>query len=529
MSARAAALVILLASASDPVHYERIRRADSEPGSWLTYSRTYDGARYSPLDQITPQNVRRLRPIWTYQVADPNPFEATPLVAGDVIYVSEPPSHATALDARTGRPLWTYRRPAPADVRVCCSQVNRGVALLDESVYLGTLDAHLVALDRRTGHVRWDVEVADYRTGHSITAAPLAVKDKVIVGIAGGEYGVRGFLDAYDARTGRRVWRFWTVPGPGEPGHESWAGASWKTGSATTWVTGSYDPELDLVYWGTGNPGPDYNGAARAGDNLHSESLLALEAATGKLRWHFQFTPHDTHDWDSNHVPVLVDTEQGGRTRRLVVVANRNGFYYALDRKTGEFVAGAPYARQTWARGLDAAGRPIKLPDSDPKPEGTVVYPGLHGATNWGSPAYSPKTRHLYVAVREEGTLFYSSTPDYKPGDYFTAGGFRGLPGVEPSGSIKALRVPSGETAWEFRLHSPPWGGVMATASGLVFGGSNEGFVFALDAATGRPLWRFGTGGAVLSNPVSYLHGGRQHLAMAAGHALFVFALDDER
>ena len=522
---RLAALVLLL-PATGPVGYERIRNADAEPGNWLTYSRTYSGQRYSPLDEIGTDNVGRLRPVWSYQVSDPNAFEATPLVVDDILYISEPPSQATALDARTGRPLWAYRRATPGDARVCCGQVNRGLALADESVFLGTVDAHLVSLDRRTGRVRWDVEVADYRTGHSITAAPLAVKDKIVVGIAGGEYGVRGFIDAYDARTGRRAWRFWTVPGPGEPGHETWAGESWKTGSATAWVTGSYDPDLDLIYWGTGNPGPDYNGAGREGANLYSESLLALDAATGKLRWHFQFTPHDTHDWDSNHVPVLLDADFGGRMRRLVLVANRNAFYYALDRTSGEFLAGAPFARQTWARGLDTKGRPMRLPDTDPTPSGTVVYPGLHGGTNWGSPSYSPKTGYLYVSVREEGTLFYSGTPQYRPGDYFSAGGFRGLSGVEPSGAIKALRVATGQMAWEFELHSPPWAGVMATAGGLVFGGSNEGFVFALDAQTGRPLWRFGTGGAVLSNPISYLHAGRQHVAVAAGHALFALALE---
>src|SRR5262249_7547918 len=272
---------------------------------------------------------------------------------------SEPPSNAAALDAKTGRPLWMYRRPIPSDVRVCCAQVNRGLAILGDTVFLGTVDAHLLALDARTGRALWDITVADYRTGHSITAAPLVVKDEVVIGISGGEYGIRGFLDAYDARTGARRWRFWTVPGPGEPGHETWDGESWKTGSAATWVTGSYDPELNLLYWGTGNPGPDYNGDVRAGDNLYANSLLALDADTGKLQWHFQFTPHDTHDWDANHVPMLVDAPFRGSARKLVVVPNRNGFYYALDRATGQFLLGKAYGKQTWAKGLDDRGRPI--------------------------------------------------------------------------------------------------------------------------------------------------------------------------
>jgi alcohol dehydrogenase (cytochrome c) len=358
--------------------------------------------------------------------------------------------------------------------------------------------------------------------GHSITAAPLVVKDKVVIGISGGEYGIRGFLDAYDAKTGARLWRFWTVPGPGEPGHETWEGDSWKTGSASTWVTGSYDPEANLIYWGTGNPGPDYNGDARTGDNLYANSLLAVNADTGKLAWHFQFTPHDTHDWDANHVPLLVDAP----SRKLVVVPNRNGFYYVLDRLTGKFLLGKPYAKQTWAKGLDDNGRPIVLPNTSPTPEGTVVYPGLHGATNWASPAYSPQTQLVYVAAREEGTVFYRATAEYKAGFYFSAGGMRGIPGVEPSGSIKALEVATGKQKWEFPLHSPPWGGVMATAGGLVFGCSNEGDFFALDAATGQSLWHYQTGGAVLANPISYLSDGKQYVAIAAGRSLFAFALE---
>src|SRR5262249_2185613 len=371
--------------------------------------------------------------------------------------------------------------------------------------------------------------VADYRTGHSITAAPLVVKDEVVIGISGGEYGIRGFLDAYDARTGARRWRFWTVPGPGEPGHETWQGESWKTGSAATWIIGSYDPGLNLIYWGTGNPGPDYNGEVREGDNLYANSLIAVDADSGKLKWYFQFTPHDTHDWDANHVPLVIDVRLQGAARKVVAVANRNAFYYVLDRATGKFLLGKPYAKQTWAKGLDDQGRPLVLPGTAPTPEGTVVYPGLHGATNWGSPAYSPETQLVYVAAREEGTLFYRATAEYKAGAYFPAGGMRGLPGVEPKGSIKALGVATGEQKWEFQLHSPPWGGVLATAGGLVFGGSNEGDFFALDAATGKSCWRYQTGGPVLANPMSYLSEGTQYIAVATGHALMVFKLTAER
>jgi alcohol dehydrogenase (cytochrome c) len=500
------------------VTYERILHAAAEPGNWLTYSGNYQGHRHSLLKQITPANVARLKPVWVYQASDLNKFETSPLVVDGIMYISEPPNRASALDARTGRPLWHYRRNLPDDLRACCGQVNRGLAILGDCLFLGTLDSHLVALDARTGRVRWDAMVADYRAGYSITIAPLALKDKVILGVSGGEYGIRGFVDAYEAKTGKHAWRFWTVPGPGEPGHETWAGNSWKTGGAATWITGSHDPETSLIYWGTGNPGPDYNGDERQGTNLYSASLLALDADTGKLKWYFQFTPHDVHDWDSTHVPVLIG--------KLVVVANRNGFYYVLDRLSGKFLTGAQFAKQTWAKGLDDHGRAIALPDKRPSPLGTVVYPGMHGGTNWFSPSYSPLTGLFYVGVREEGTAFYTTKPEYERGQWFSAGGIRGLPGVEPTGSVKALQAETGRFVWEFPLRSPPWAGLMSTAGGLVFGGSSEGMFFALDAATGKPLWRFPTGGAIFANPISFLNHGKQHVAIAAGHALFAFAVE---
>ncbi len=504
------------------VSYERIAAA-SEPGAWLTYSGDYAGHRYSALKGIDRGNIARLRPAWIYQTNDLNPFEATPIVADGVMYISEPPSNAAALDLRTGRPIWIFRRAVPSDVGVCCGQVNRGVAVLGERVFLGTLDAHLLALDAKTGHVLWDIQVADYKRGYSVTVAPLALKDKVIVGVSGGEYGIRGFVDAYDAKSGERLWRFWTVPGPGEPGHETWDGDSWKTGSAATWVTGSYDPALNLLYWGTGNPGPNYNGEGRRGDNLYSASLVALDASTGKLKWHFQFTPHDTHDWDANHVPVLIDSVFQGTPRKLVAVANRNGFFYLLDRQTGAYLLGRQFGKQNWAKGLDAGGRPITLPATEPKPEGTLVYPGVHGATNWNSPSYNPDTRLMYVAVREEGTVFYRATAEYRAGSYFSAGGMRGIAGVEPSGSVQALDPLTGERRWEFLLHSPPWAGVLSTAGGLVFSGTNEGNLFALDAANGKALWDFQTGAPVYATPISYEFEGRQYLAVAAGRSLVAF------
>jgi len=508
---------------SAQVRYERILGAAAEPGSWLTYSGNYAGDRYSALKQIDRTNAGKLKSIWMYQTNDLNQFEASPIVADGVMYISEPPSNAAALDLRTGRPIWLYRRAIPSDVRACCGEVNRGLAILGDTVYLATLDAHLVALDAKTGHVLWDTTVANYKAGYSITVAPLAVQDKVIIGMAGGEYGVRGFVDAYEAKSGKQVWRFWTVPGPGEPGHETWSGDSWKMGAATTWTTGAYDPDLNLVYWGTGNPGPDYDGEVRRGDNLYADSVVALDAATGKLKWYFQFTPHDTHDWDATQTPILFDEEFRGTPRKLMAFANRNGFFYLLDRQKGEFLLGKAFAKQTWAKDLDDRGRPVLNPAFEPRPEGLVVYPGVHGGTNWFSPSYSPDTKLFYVAMREEGTTFYRATAEFKTGTIYTAGGIHGLPGVEPSGAIQAIDPLTGEKRWEFPLHSPPWSGLLSTAGGLVFGGTNEGNLFALDSVSGKPLWNFQAGAPAQGNPISYEFEGRQYIAITAGRALMVF------
>lgn len=507
------------------VPYERIRDAKSEPSSWLTYSGDYTAQRHSTLDQIDRQNVSKLQPAWIYQIKAGDPFEATPLVADGVMYVAEPPSDVTALDLKTGRPLWTYRRSLPEGVIACCGQVNRGVALLDDQVILGTVDAHLVALDAATGRVRWDVEVADYRQAYSVTVAPLALDGKIIVGIAGGEYGIRGFLDAYDPATGNRLWRFWTVPAPGQPGHETWSGDSWKSGAAATWITGAYDPDLNLVYWGTGNPGPDFLGDSRKGDNLYSDSLIALDADSGELRWHFQFTPHDVHDMDACQVPVLLDAEYGGEDRKLLLFPNRNGFYYILDRVTGEYLLGREFAKQNWSLGLDSSGRPVKNAEAIPDADGALAYPDDDGTANWMSPTYSPSTGLIYTAVREKGAYFYKTEAEYVPGQLFMGASKRLLDNQQPKGYIRAIHVLTGERAWDFELHTPPWAGLLSTAGDLLFSGSEEGEFFALDAQTGRPLWRFQTGGRMIAAPISYLSEGKQYVAIAAGGSLMVFGL----
>ena len=510
------------------VPFDRIRHADSEAQNWLTYSGNYSAHRFSPLNQITPANVGKLRPVWTYQAPNQAEFETSPIVVDGVMYLTEAPMAVAALDARTGRQLWKWQRPIPRDLRTLgFAPVNRGVAILDDTVFAGTLDSHLVALDARSGAVRWDTVVADYKLGHCITGAPLAIDGKVITGISGGEAGIRGFLDAYDAKTGKRVWRFWTIPAPGEPGSETWTGDSWKNGGGPTWVTGSYDPERKLIYWGTGNPGPDFpDTGVRPGGNLYTCSLVALEAATGKLRWHFQYTPHDVHDWDATEIPVLAEATVRGRLRQVVAMANRNAFFYLLDRGTGEFLQASPYAKQTWAQGIDDRGRPILMPNTAPTVEGTMLYPSLQGGTNWFSPSYSSLSGLFYVAVREMGSYYYRGEAKYRPGALFVGGGEHALDGDQAYGAIRALEISSGNLRWEFRLHSPPWAGVLSTAGGVVFGGSNEGNFYALDAITGKPLWDYQTGGPVVANPIAFAVDGNQYVVIAAGHALFVFGLD---
>ena len=507
------------------VPFDRIRDADKEPGNWLTYSRNYTGQRFSPLDQVNKSNVSKLHIAWMRQVDETDGFETSPIVVDGTLFITMPPDTVEALDAVTGRTLWSYHKELPRDLRLCCGRVNRGLAILGDSVYYASTDAHLIALDVRTGNPRWDVTMADYRAGYSSTGAPLAVKDKIITGMAGGEFGVRGFIDGYDAKTGKRVWRFNTIPGKGEPGNETWVGDSWKTGSATTWVTGVYDPESNTVYWGTGNPGPDWNGDARNGDNLYSDCLIALDADTGAKKWHFQYTPHDVNDWDSTQTPMLLDALAAGQPRKIVVLANRNGFYYALDRITGKFIAGRAYVKQTWATGLDESGRPMRVPGMEPSEEGKVIWPSLGGGSNWYSSTYNPATGYYYVNVKEEAAIYHKGEAEYRAGAFFNGGGTRDYKGEEPYGAVRALDVVTGELRWEYKLNRPSHSGLMTTAGGLVFGSNMTSF-FALDAERGDLLWRFETGGGIDANPVTYMSAGKQYVAVPAGHALLVFGLD---
>ena len=510
-----------------PVTWERLVNAADEPHNWLMYSGTLDSKRFSRLDQIHNRNVAGLELKWAHHIPQLGRAETTPLVVDGVMFITESPSNLVAVDAATGRPFWRYDHELPDDLRICCGRNNRGVAILGETLYMSTLDAHLVAIDARSGNLLWSAEVADYRAGYSKTAAPLIVKDKVVTGIAGGEFGIRGFLDAYDADTGRREWRTHTIPGPDHPDNRTWAGDSWRTGGSPTWITGSYDPELNLVYWGTGNPGPDYNGDIRGGDNLYADSVLALDGDTGEMKWYFQFTPHDVHDWDAIQIPVLADINVDGAPRKAMLWANRNGFYYTLDRETGEFLVGKEFARQTWAEGLDTNGRPIRRPGMLPSAEGTLVSPMAGGATNWWSPAYSPRTGLLYVNAFDGEAEFFIRDENYDEGSRFTGGGTQTpLPIENYASAIRALDPATGDLRWEFPIKPRTRAGVLATAGDLVFSGSVDGYFFALDAVTGAELWHIGLGGPVHASPMTYAVDAQQYVTMTVGNVLYTFALD---
>lgn len=512
--------------------FEALLADESNGADWLSYSGGYQSHRFSPLNQINTANIDQLKPLWAYQmrptsISGAGLQETTPLVSGDVMYLTESPSSVTALDTRSGNLLWHWSPNLSNEVlNIGFPRINRGVALLDDKVYVATLDARLFALDARTGAVRWETQVADNAVGFSLTLAPLALDGKIIVGVSGAEAGVRGFVDAYDAETGEQLWRTFTVPAPGEPGSETWQGDDWQTGGGSTWLTGSYDPELDLLYWTTGNPAPDWNGDVRPGDNLFTCAVLALDPDSGEMRWHFQYTPHDTHDWDANQIPVLVDGEFEGEQRKLLALANRNAFYYLLDRETGEFLLGEEYSYQTWAEGIDETGRPIVIPNSEPTREGNLVWPSLQGATNWFSPSYNPITEQFFVPNRRMGAIYFKADAEYEPGQPFLGGGEQALDGDQATGAILALDVMTGEQQWEFELLTPPWSGVMATAGGLVFGSSNEGQFFALDAATGNPLWNFNTGSHIRTNPMGFAVDGNQRVAIIGGQTLFVFGVE---
>jgi alcohol dehydrogenase (cytochrome c) len=530
--------------AQQPVTFDRLLRANQEPHNWLTYSGNLSGHRHSLLTQMTPANVKNLELQWVFQTRTPaepaEKFEATPLVVDGVMYTVLAPNHVVALDAATGRMFWMYSPRLSPLARVCCGRVNRGLAILGDTLFMGTIDGHLIAIDAKNGKPVWDVSLSKPELGYSFTMAPLVIKDKVIIGPAGGEYGIRGFIAAFDAKNGREAWRFNTVPGPGEAGHETWPAGSdaWEHGGGSIWVTGAYDPDLNLMYFGTGNPGPDWNADPRPGDNLYTDSVVALDPDTGRLKWHYQFTPHDEFDYDATQIPVLTDIQWQGRQRKVMLWANRNGFWYVLDRATGEFLQGKPFVRVNWAEGIDAKGVPKRVLNATP--EGTLVYPNNQGATNWYSPSYSPRTGYFYIPTWMDTYSTYTKGPvEYKEGNQYvgrfptmTVPALRTGPGAvnqrtpqEGYGAIQAFDPKSGELKWQFKMADVTDSGVLTTATDLLFAGGREGYFFALDGRSGELLWKGNVGGQVSAGPMSYAVNGKQFVAIAAGSALFVYGL----
>jgi alcohol dehydrogenase (cytochrome c) len=502
-------------------------RGLADPSRWLTHSGDYTSKRHSPLTQITPENVARLTPLWTFETGlgfgRSAKFEATPIAIDGTLYVTGLLNHAWAIDGRTGARIWHYERKLPPDTRICCGMVNRGFAVFGDRLFMTTLDAHVMAIDRKTGIPIWDVPMIDYELGYSATVAPLVVKDKLIVGMAGGDLATRGFLDAYSLETGKRIWRFNTVPAPGEPGGDTWPAGHYERGGGATWITGSYDPELNLLYWGVGNPNPDFYGGNRLGDNLYTASVVALDPDTGRLRWHFQYTPHDEHDWDSNQIQVLADLTIGGRPRKTLITANRNGFLYVLDRTNGAFIQARPYVTTTWAKDVDAKGRPIELPNQRPTPEGTRTCPDLAGGSSFTSPSFDPVRRLFFVSARETCQVYASRPPGkYELGDLMIGGSTSDRGGT---GALRAIDPVTLERKWEVPYGGPSYSGVLSTASGLVFAGDHASTLMAVKADTGQTLWSHRLPGAFWGAPSTVMVDKQQLLLMPAGQTLTAFAL----
>lgn len=505
---------------------DQLRAGGVNTAEWLTYSGSYNGWRHKPLTQITPSNVAKLRIRWIKQfdIKDPN-IEATPLVVDGVIFMTTDAGHVLALDAKTGDLIWEYERPIPPNLPLEYGPVNRGLAIHGNALFLGSLDGYLVAINANDGKLMWQTQVAKPSDGYSMTGAPLVANHSVLVGISGGEFGARGFLAAYDVSTGRQQWKFDTIPGPGETGHETWENDAWRTGGGATWVTGSYDPSTDLLYWGVGNPSPDFSGDARPGDNLFTASVIALHASTGRLAWYFQFTPHDEHDRDAAQTPVLADLSIKDVVRKVICWPNRNGFYYVLDRITGKFLLGVPFVEVDWAKGLTSTGRPILADSAQVSTAGRNTRPGINGGTNWQNPAFDPRRGTIYIPAVESSSVFTKTASDKVmagPNGIYAGSGWSQIsPAVN---EVVALDAATGRRNWVYSSPSGNYAGLLSTDGGLVFGASG-GVFFGLDADSGRELWRASLGGTTKSAPISFTIDGRQVIAVAAGRAFFVFGL----
>jgi alcohol dehydrogenase (cytochrome c) len=508
---------------------DRYRTVTSQ-SDWPSYNGQTNGSRYSRLSQITKANVGRMTPKWMFSLPNTPPLQVTPVVVEGVMYVTSA-NQCYALDAGSGRQIWQYQRPRTKGlVGNAAGGVNRGVGVAGDRVFMVTDHAHLIALNRFTGALLWETEMADWRQNYNATGAPLPIGNLVVTGTSGGDEGVRGFLAAFDQTTGKEVWRFWTVPAPGEPGSETWQGKGIAHPGATTWLTGTYDPELDTLYWPTGNPTPDLYGDDRLGDNLYSDSVIAIDPKTGKLKWHFQFTPHDVWDYDAQETPALIDANWQGKPRKLLVQANRNGFLYVLDRTDGTFLSGTKYAKNvTWATGLTPQGRPLRVPNMEPTLDGRRVCPSLEGASNWYSTSFNPATGLYYVQTNDKCGVFTKVPAEWEAGKGFMGGSFVQAPGEPAQRVLRAIDIQSGKIVWELPQTGPvtSWGGVLSTAGGVVMFGDDSGEMAAADAVTGKPLWSFQTNQNWKASPMTYEFDNKQYVAVAAGSAIISFGLPD--
>jgi alcohol dehydrogenase (cytochrome c) len=495
---------------------------------WTSYGGGHNSWRYSELSEINTSNVARLSPRWIFQSESAaSRTEGVPLVFGGMMYATGSANMAFALDLLTGQQMWRYEKPLPSGTMGCCSTPNRGFAVSGDRLFKVNYEGTLVALDAKSGAVLWETQVANYKSGFSLTVAPQIVKDKIIIGNAGAEFGTRGFIDAYSIATGERLWRFDTIGGPQDPkAMATWSGDSWKLGGGSAWVTGSYDPETDTIFWGTGNPGPDMVGDVREGDNLYTCSLVALDPNTGKLKWHYQFTPHDTHDYDATEDLPLVDLTIGGKKVKAVIQANRNGLFYALDRTNGKLLIAKPYTKIDWMTGIDDNGRPIMVKDKEPKKDGNRSCPGLSGGHNWWPTTYSPQAGLYFFSTEDGCQIFYRHDAEYKEGRMYQLSNPRPVPGEAASGSMVAVDPTTGETKWRVETLAAPAGGYLSTGGGLLFTGDRQGYFMAVEARTGKILWKFQTGGQpVGGGAVTYRFRGKQYVAVAAGGSIITFSL----
>jgi len=505
----------------------RVREVTSDV-DWPTYNGDPRGNRYTTATGINKANVARLGPKWVFTIPGASRSQVTPVVVAGIMYVANT-NECYALDAGSGREIWHYKRPkTPAMV----NDVNRGVGVAGDRVFMETDDARVIALNRFTGELLWETTLDDWRKNYSATSAPLPAGNLIIAGVTGGEHGANGFVAALDQETGKEVWRFWTVPKPGTPGSETWQGKDIEHGGAPTWFTGSYDPELDMVYWPAGNPAKEYNGEDRKGDNLYAGSILALDRKSGALRWHYQFTPHDLWDWDATQTSVLIDAEWQGQPRKLMLHADRNGFFYVFDRRDGTLLLAKQFIKTvTWASGIGPDGRPVKLPDQEPSPAGTKVCPSQDGATNWFSPSFNPATGLYYVQTFEKCSIYTKRDQGpWESGKTYLGGSQRIAPDPVPQRILRAIDFRTGAIKWELPQPGPgsSWGGTLTTASGLVIFGEEGGALMAADAVTGKPLWMFRTNHSWKASPMTYVFDGKQYVAVAAGSNIIAFGILDQ-